>query len=90
MSETDEHHDRVVTEVLGDAEVFRASKDGPNGPWPYRSLTVKRRANLIRVWDVDGHLAATIEVADLPNGDEAHPALKDELETLNSKTLNEL
>ena len=91
MNESDaDYHDRVVREVLGDVEMWTASRDGPNGPWNYRSLTVRRRRNRIIVFDVDGNRADTISVFELPNGDEAHEALKARLESLNEELLAEL
>lgn len=90
MSLTEDHRDRVVSEALGGVDVFTESEGGPNGPWEYRSLQVTRRGNRILVNDVDGRRCASIAVADLPDGDEAHDALKERLEELNEETLDAL
>ena len=71
---------QVLREIFGDAEVYTESEGGPDGPWHYESLTVRRNHNTISVRDVDGVLHTLIEVDELPNGDEAYDALESELD----------
>jgi len=74
---------RIAREVLGDVEVFSLSEGGPNGPWTYRWLVVTRRGVRIYVMDVDGKSQATIDVTNLPDGDEAVSALPQRLDEIN-------
>lgn len=90
MSRTETHERRVVDEVLGDVAMFTASASGPNGPWPFRSLTLYRRRNRILVRDVDGREIETIDVHDLPDGDDAALELTDRLLSLNRESLDSL
>jgi len=74
---------RIAREVLGDVEVFTVSESGPNGPWTYEYLVVTRSRDRIDVMDIDGKSQAVVDVADLPDGDEAVSALEQRLEEIN-------
>ena len=84
------YYQTVADEILGDVEVYQYTREGPNGPWYWDSLTVSRRGNTIRIRDVDGVRAETIDVAELPNGDDAAPELAEKLDEINERTLNNL
>lgn len=86
----DEFLDRVVDEVLGDVEAWVVS-DGPNGPWPYKSLFVKRTENTIRVFDVDQAFVASFDVGNIAgSGDEITENLKRRLNQLHHDSLEAL
>lgn len=89
--ETKPYHEkeRIVQEILGDVEVWLEAP-GPNGPWRFESLSVRRRDNLILVNDVDGRRCDVVKVEDLPDGDEAAEALQERLEELHEETLEAL
>jgi hypothetical protein len=81
--------ERVVTEILGDCDVF-IEGDGPNGPWTYRSLTVRRHGNIINVRDVDGVALEVFHVDELQteqNHIEPRDPLRGWLEQLNDESL---
>lgn len=82
--------DQIVEEVLGDVDAYIESATGPNGPWYFGTLVIRRVHNTIRVADLDGVSQARIPVAELPNGDEAASELRERLEELDSETLDSL
>ena len=86
----DEHLDRGVEEILDPVDVYDASEEGPNGPWLYRSLTVKRVGNTITVYDVDGELYRELHVPDMSDYSDPYELLKRKLDRLNKKSLEEL
>ena len=79
----------VVAEILESQDVYLYA-DGPEGPWYYQSLTVRRKMNKIYVHDVDEEPAATLEVPDLSDHPNPQKALKKKLDELNEETLNAL
>lgn len=87
--------DRVVEEVLGDVEVWTESQEGPDGPWYYKTLTVTRKMNSIFVRDVDGRMAARLDIPSReryaegvnPADVDLNEKLKAKLEELNEETL---
>lgn len=87
----DQDLDRVLDEVLGDVEVWTESREGPDGPWEYKTLTVKRKHNSIFVDDVDGVGAAHLHIPDAEkqSGD-LKEKLRKKLDELNEETLAEL
>lgn len=87
MNTNQTQDDRAINAMLGDVEIFRAA-NGPNGPWTYRSLTVRRFWNTLRVYDVDGQLVRTISIGDLD--DAANEDLRDRLDTIHTETLSAL
>lgn len=82
--------ERIVDEILGDVEMYTESQEGPDGPWYYRSLTVRRTGNTVRVYDVDGASWMFIDVEGLPNGEEASEALKVRLDFAHQESMAEL
>lgn len=83
-----------LREVLGDVDVWTFS-DGPNGPWTYRSLTVRRDRNRIDVKDVDGHWFADITVEELNaqadlRDEDIITVLEDVLDEYHEKSLDQL
>lgn len=85
-----EHRERVVEEILGDVDEWTASEEGPDGPWYYKSLTIRRVHNTLHVFDVDGELARMVSVDSLDPSDEMTDDLLHLLEDINSKTMAEL
>lgn len=81
--------ERIVQEILGDVEVWMEAP-GPNGPWFFESLTVRRGNNFIFVDDVDGNNAATWAVQEIGGHDEPAEILQEKLEELNEESLSEL
>lgn len=83
--------ERAVEEMLGDVQYFAMSEGGPNGPWRYKSLTIRREHNSLRILDVDGVLTETIPIEELTEQDDdpAH-VLTRRLESINSETLADL
>lgn len=88
---TDEQ--RVVKEILGDVEYWNLSDRGPNGPWSFRTLTVRRNANAVTVWDVDGVVVDRFHIRELKPADDStsyEHVLRGRLETLADESLNHL
>lgn len=87
----------IVAEILGDVDAYHYSKTdgvgGPDGPWEFRSLKVRRDGNRILVWDVDGRRCDSFHVdvlsPEFEKGSHAD-ALRGRLERLNEETLDEL
>jgi len=53
--------DRILDEILDDVDVW-VEAPGPEGPWHWKSLTVYRRMNDIRIYDVDGELHGCLTI----------------------------
>lgn len=53
--------DRILDEILEDVDVWTEAP-GPEGPWHWKSLTVYRRMNDIRIYDVDGELHGCLTI----------------------------
>lgn len=86
----DDHCERVVEEVLGGVDYFEKAP-GPDGPWYYRSLTVRRANNRILVYDVDERFAEKLVIPPAEEQvDDLHAALKEKLDTINEETLDAL
>ena len=96
MGELESHESnkaRIVAEILGDAETFPMSTGGPNGPWHFETLDVRRKKNIITVRDVDGEVCDRFHIDALaPANDEGShkDMLRGRLERLNEETLDEL
>lgn len=80
---------RAIDEMLGDVEYFFAG-EGPDGPWSYKSLSVRREENRLLVSDVDGQLAACLGIVEVPNGDDAAPFVRQFLNRIHEETLDDL
>lgn len=80
----------ILSEILGDAELYTKSQQGPNGPWTWETLVVRRIHNRILVSDIDGVRLDEICVADIPNGDAAYSHLAERLDQLNTLVRNDL
>jgi hypothetical protein len=91
MTDQTDHRDRVITEVLGGVDHFEKAP-GPDGPWAYRSLTIKRTDNRVFVKDVDGTLAKMLVIPAPERQDNAdlHDQLKTKLDHIHNETLNDL
>jgi len=91
----DERLDRMVKEILDPVNVYTEA-EGPEGPWPYRTLTVTRKMNTIYVYDVDGAFCYRLTIpepgseGDLSEHTDPHQALRDHLNELNEATLEAL
>lgn len=86
-----DYRERVVTEVLGDVEVFELASS-PDGPWRYRSLTVYRYGNEIAVHDVDGVPIKRIQIPAQPPAQYRNHKhwLREKLDTMHTDSLEEL
>jgi FtsZ-binding cell division protein ZapB len=81
--------DRVFREILGGPETTQLA-DGPEGPWYYRTLDIRRVMNTIWVRDVDGVVRETLEVPDLSDHPDPYEALREEMDEINERTLSRL
>jgi hypothetical protein len=84
--------DRILTEMLEGEEPFTESDGGPEGPWEWDSLKLKRIDNLIHVYDVDGHAYRILEVPDFSKGPDwmFRFIIRLKLDELHEKSLAEL
>lgn len=89
MSGDEANRARVVVEILDDVREYHEG-EGPEGPWEYRSLTIKRIMNVIFVFDVDGVMAAALHVPDLSDVDNPYTRLERKLDEIHERTLDEL
>lgn len=89
-SNSESHCLRVLGEVLGCCEVFTASEGGPNGPWYYRTLTVKRRMNTIYVRGPDEMIQEKIPVDEIDSVPHMAYNLKARLDAINTDVLEDL
>jgi len=78
--------DRIVTEILGPVDFYDEGRS-PEGPWFYRTLSVRRHMNRIIVYDVDGTAADVLAVPDLSDHPDPNGALRDKLDDINERTL---
>lgn len=82
---------RIAEEILGDVEVWTASKSGPDGPWFVGSLTIRRDHNVIVVYDVDNVMVERFPVTAV-TGTAKGPVqtLLDRLKTVQEEALRRL
>ena len=74
-----------VDEVLGEAEVFTEA-EGPDGPWYYKQLSIRRDWNTIKVYGIDRAIIRTMPVEQIDGEDD----LLQRLESVNDEVTQEL
>lgn len=81
--------ERIIDEVLRNVETY-VEGDSEEGPWRYRSLTIKRTDEAILVFDVDGQAYERLNVDRLYHSPDADEALRERFNEINEASLNAL
>lgn len=89
MSTEQDDQRRILKEILDPVDVNEEAP-GPEGPWRWKSLKVRRIMNKIVVFDVDGSLYDVLHVPDMTDHDYPKAALKRELNRIHEDSLDEL
>lgn len=64
LAETERDKEAIAHEIIDDPDVYFEGA-GPEGPWPFKSLTVTRIYNTVYVYDVDGVNVDSFDIGDI-------------------------
>jgi hypothetical protein len=89
----DKRHDkeRIAHEILDECDYYNVGA-GPEGPWPFKSLTVTRIYNTVYVYDVDGQAVDVFGIEEILDDerDDIYQNLIEKLEAYHEQSLDEL
>lgn len=82
------HSKRVIEEILDPVDAYVASLEESQGPWYYRSLTVRRQENLIIVSDSHDEIVEYLSIGEFNEEQDSHGALEKRLNAINGRILS--
>jgi len=85
-------NEQLLSEILGDAELYHESLVGSDGPWVCEALVIdtKPEPDRICVFDIRGEPCNVFFPNNFPEGEARYDKLRTELYKLNEKVLEDL
>jgi len=85
-------NEQLLSEILGDAELYHESLDGPHGPWVWEALVIDTKVGPDRIYvsDVRGDRRNVFFPNNFPEGEARYDKLRTELYKLNESVVDEL